>query len=112
MLNPYVEPAARRESAQERRDSEGKERRNSARANSRENKKRLSVGRSGSIDAGISSSVLAGQGAASTTSTAAVLEARNQRRSIGLKVRIHVSYTHNTLDLARVAKIACHAVTI
>ncbi|CAM9523503.1 unnamed protein product [Pylaiella littoralis] len=117
MLNPYVEPAARRESAQERRDSEGKERRNPARANSRENKKRLSVGRSGSIDAGISSSVLAGQGAASTTSTAAVLEARNQRRSIGLKrlsVNAHLKETliHALEGVARDVRVGTEATGI
>ena len=80
MLNPSVEPASRRESARERRDSEGKERRNSAsRPKSRGSTTRSSVGggeRSGSV-------VLAGE----PTTKAAALEARNQRRSIGLKVR-------------------------
>lgn len=84
MLNPSVEPTARRESTRERRDSEGKARRDSASANPRENKQRPSVGGRDSVDAGISGSVLAAKGADSTTSAA---EARNQRRSIGLQVR-------------------------
>ncbi len=77
MLNPSVEPAARRDSARQRRDSEGKARRNSAgRPGSRGNTTRSSAG-----GAGRSGSVVSTE----STSTAA-LEARNQRRSIGLKV--------------------------
>lgn len=88
MLNPSVEPTARRESTRERRDSEGKARRASASANSRENKRQSSVGGRDSVDAGISGSVLAEKGADSTASAA---EARNQRRSIGLQVRNYIA---------------------
>lgn len=84
MINPSVEPASRRESAQERRDSEGRARRASARASSRESHKRPSaVGRDSASKGG---SLVLPQGGDSTTSAAA-LQARNQRRSIGLKVR-------------------------
>ncbi|CAB1104249.1 unnamed protein product [Ectocarpus sp. CCAP 1310/34] len=103
MINPSVEPASRRESAQERRDSEGRARRASARASSRESHKRPSAG--GRDSASKSESLLLPQGGDSTTSAAA-LQARNQRRSIGLK-RLSVN-THmkdsliNTLeDVAR-----------
>ncbi|CAM9534676.1 unnamed protein product [Ectocarpus sp. 6 AP-2014] len=103
MINPSVEPASRRESAQERRDSEGRLRRASARASSRESHKRPSAG--GRDSASNSGSLVLLQGGDSTTSAAA-LQARNQRRSIGLK-RLSVN-THmkdsliNTLeDVAR-----------
>ncbi|CAM9641846.1 unnamed protein product [Ectocarpus fasciculatus] len=103
MINPSVEPASRRESAQERRDSEGRARRASARANSRESHKRPSAG--GRDSTSNSGSLVLPQGGDSTTSAAA-LQARNQRRSIGLK-RLSVN-THmkdsliNTLeDVAR-----------
>lgn len=82
MLNPSVEPTSRRESAQARRDSEGKARRNSARANSQGSSQLPSAG---GRERG--SSVLLAQGGDSTTSAAA-LEARNQRRSIGIKVGV------------------------
>ncbi|CAM9359212.1 unnamed protein product, partial [Ectocarpus sp. 8 AP-2014] len=103
MINPSVEPASRRESAQERRDSEGRARRASARASSRESHKRPSAG--GRESASKSGPLVLPQGGDSTTSAAA-LQARNQRRSIGLK-RLSVN-THmkdsliNTLeDVAR-----------
>lgn len=76
MLNPSVEPAARRDSVRERRDSEGKARRNSA-------------GRPGSRGSTTRSSAGAGRGGSvvlTESTSAAALEARNQRRSIGLKV--------------------------
>eukprot|EP00752_Nemacystus_decipiens_P005981 g5402.t1 len=85
MLNPSVEPRSRRESAQARRDSEGKARRNSARANSHDNNQLPSSGeREKRASAAGNSSLLLAQGGDSTTSAAAI-EARNQRRSIGLK---------------------------
>lgn len=86
MLNPSVEPTARRESAQARRDSEGKARRSSARANSQGNKQLPTAGGHKRGSASEDSLVLLAQGADSTSSAAAV-EARNQRRSIGIKVQ-------------------------
>ena len=85
MLNPSVEPTSRRESAQARRDSEGKARRDSARAKSQGNIQLSSAGGGEKRGSAAGSSVLLAQGGDSTTSAAA-LEARNQRRSIGLKV--------------------------
>ncbi|CAM9731047.1 unnamed protein product [Scytosiphon promiscuus] len=102
MLNPSVEPAARRESAQERRASEGKAPRTSLRAPLEESKEVLSVrgdehSRTGSI--------LLAQGTDSTTGSAA-MEARKQRRSIGIKrlsVNDHFkeSLVHVLEDVAR-----------
>lgn len=87
MLNPSVEPTSRRESAQARRDSKGRARRDSARANPQGNNQLPSAGRREKRgSAGDSSSVLLAQANDSITSAAA-LEARNQRRSIGLKVQ-------------------------
>lgn len=89
MLNPSVEPKARRESAQARRDSEGRQRRDSA-------GRRSSGGRSSSGDiaarAQAAARALGGAPAApagsiSAGTSAAAEEARNQRRSKGLKVR-------------------------
>lgn len=87
MLNPSVEPTSRRESAQARRDSEGKARRNSARANSQGNNQLLSAGGREKRGSAAENSSVSLQGGESITSAAA-LEARNQRRSIGLKVRM------------------------
>lgn len=76
MLNPSVEPRARRESAQGRRDSEGNAMgsaagRGSFRNADHEPHREVSFA---SLDGGES------------TTSAAAQEARNQRRSIGLKV--------------------------
>lgn len=92
MLNPSVEPTARRESAQAKRDS----RRNSAeRRRSAGNSPALSPAAMASTAAGrlqgVSSAAALDEGNQSTASSiaaAAAEEARNQRRSIGLKVRL------------------------
>lgn len=81
MLNPSVEPAARRESAQAQLDTEGKARRDSAaRSSGHVNNPSPSGSSSNLLDGGDS------------TASAAALEARNQRRTIGLKVRQPLLY--------------------
>eukprot|EP00903_Cladosiphon_okamuranus_P020676 g18985.t1 len=108
MLNPSVEPTSRRESAQARRDSEGMARRDSARATSQGNNHLPSASAGGRETRGSaldSSSALLARGNDSTT-IAAALEARNQRRSIGLKrlsVNAHMKETliQSLEDVAR-----------
>lgn len=82
MLNPSVAPTARRESIQQKRDSQGKAPRSSARASLGESTEVLSVG---GDEHGRTGSVILALGAGSTTGSAAV-EARKQRRSIGMQV--------------------------
>lgn len=89
MLNPSVEPKARRESAQARRDSEGRQRRKTAGSG-----RRSSGGdRDDSTRAKAAANAVGGGGLASTTRSASASstsvsaqEARDQRRSIGLMV--------------------------
>lgn len=78
MLNPSVEPTARRESIQAKHDAEGNARRDSTGRASREKGARVE---------GASSADYVRQGTDPTASITA-LEARDHRRSIGLKVRI------------------------
>lgn len=92
MVNPSVEPKARRESEEARRDSKGRQRRDSAR-------RRSSSGKTNGDDvaahAQTAARALGGTeatpgGSISAASSVAAEEARIQRRSKGLKVRLSV----------------------
>lgn len=89
MLNPSVEPKARRESAQARRDSEGRQRRRSAgsgRRSSGGDRDDSARAKAAANASGVGGLAGITRSASVSSTTVSAQEVRDQRRSIGLMV--------------------------